>query len=206
MDSRNYGLMFDGCVSSEHQRQQHVRDEHSADEEADHRHEGRKLEVGEAADGMPGRTATGIAGAKSDQEPAADDHHDTGQREQPAPADDLRRDEPGKVAYPEDAKSLRGIRGKRDGAGSASQKSGGQEATEGDAREEREIPEPRPFPVIAEEVELRRERGGAHVAQIGRDAELLSANKQKQRHNEPDDGPRDVPGPGLKKRLSHSEG
>src|SRR5690625_2511213 len=126
--------MVDGCVSSEHQRQQHVRHEQSADEEAEHRHEGRKLEVRQAADGMPGRTATGVAGAKSDQEPAADDRHDTGQREQSAPTDDLRREESGKVAYPETAKSLRRIRGEHDGAGGASQKSGGQKTAEGEDR------------------------------------------------------------------------
>src|SRR5690625_1940198 len=126
--------MVDGCVSSAHPRQQHVRHEQSADEEAERATEGRTLGVGQAADGMSGRTAAGVAGAKSDQEPAADDHHDTGQREQPAPADDLRRDESGKVAYPETAKSLRRIRGEHDGTGGASQKSGGQKTAEGEDR------------------------------------------------------------------------
>src|SRR5690625_7781625 len=102
--------MVDGCVSSEHQRQQHVRHEQSADEEAEHRHEGRKLEVRQAADGKPGRTATGVAGAKSDQEPAADDRHDTVQREQSAPTADLRRDESVLVAYPDSSTCLRTYR------------------------------------------------------------------------------------------------
>src|SRR5437667_741776 len=187
----------------EQQRQQEVARQRSGREEGDHRDQGRKLEIGQSRDPVTRGTTAGVRRAEPDEKAAAHDQQPSLEGEQRAPVEQLVGDEPAEVVNAEACEI--GMRPGGDGHGlGAREQHAADEPARHDAAREHQVPQAGPRPVVFEERDVPRQRGGAEVAEIARHAQLLVADHEQAGGDEPEERPGHVPGPGAMQQLEHT--